>query len=73
MREDLESVVGRRITDDEMIDFHERAAIMQYDGGLSRESAEKLAIDIVFRGEQVGLFVGQKIIDFDSDRTRYLL
>jgi len=35
------------LSDDERTFFFERAAIMEYDGGMSREEAEKQALEIV--------------------------
>lgn len=38
------------LTDDEREHFEERAAIMEYDGGLAREEAERLAlVEVVAR------------------------
>lgn len=38
------------MTDDQREAWEERAAIMEYDGGLTREVAERMARDIVFGG-----------------------
>lgn len=41
---------GSQLTEEQQYLFEERAAIMEYDGGLSREKAERLArIDILER------------------------
>lgn len=40
----------------EIEDFEERAAIMEYDGGLSREEAEKQAFLIVLKRREKGLY-----------------
>lgn len=37
------------MTEDQREHFNERAAIMQYDGGMTREEAEKAAIQEVVR------------------------
>jgi len=37
------------LNDDERMNFFERAAIMEYNGGLSRDEAEKRALEIVQR------------------------
>ena len=37
------------MTDDEKEHYEERAAIMQYDGGMTREEAEKAAMQEVVR------------------------
>ena len=37
------------LTEDERIDFEERAAIMEYDGGLTRSEAEEQAMLVVLR------------------------
>ena len=37
---------------DTFMDFEERAAIMEYDGGLTREEAEKIAFAIVIEGKK---------------------
>jgi hypothetical protein len=42
------------LTEEQREDFEERAAIMEYDGGLPREEAEKLALKIVI-GEKDGI------------------
>ena len=36
------------LSDDERMEYEERAAIMEYDGGLSRAEAEKRAFLIIF-------------------------
>ena len=41
----------RRLTDDQRADYEDRAAIMEFDGGLSREDAERAAGEIVM-GEE---------------------
>lgn len=47
---------GAKLTDEQQYLFEERAAIMEYDGGLSRNEAERLArIDILqgaYRGSE---------------------
>ncbi len=40
-------VKGTRVTDDQKEQFEERAAIMEFDGGLPRVEAEKLALQDV--------------------------
>lgn len=35
------------LTDDERDDFHERAGIAEYDGGLTRAEAERMAVEQV--------------------------
>ena len=35
------------LTEDQREDYEERAAIMEHDGGLSREEAEAMAMEIV--------------------------
>lgn len=35
------------LTPDEQVDFDERAAIMEFDGGLTREAAEAAALRLV--------------------------
>jgi len=37
------------LTADEIHDFHERAGIMEYDGGLSRQEADKSAFEMILR------------------------
>lgn len=37
------------MTEDQLEHFNERAAIMQYDGGMAREDAEKAAMQEVVR------------------------
>jgi len=39
----------KSLTDDERMNFEERAAIMEYDGELSRVEAERRALEIVLR------------------------
>ena len=36
--------------------YEERAAILEYDAGMSREAAEALAREIVYYNKQLGLF-----------------
>lgn len=40
------------LTPDERVDYEERAAIREYDGGLSREEAEAAALADVLRQRQ---------------------
>ena len=35
------------MTDAERIDYEERAAIIEYDGGFSRHDAERMALDLM--------------------------
>lgn len=42
------------LTEDERIDFEERTAIMEYDGGLSRDEAEKRGLERVLNRRQHG-------------------
>lgn len=45
---DLQTILDN-FSDDERFMFEERAGIMEYDGGLSREDAEKEAMKSVYR------------------------
>ena len=40
-----------QLTDDQLEEFNERAAIMQYDGKMSREQAEAKALSLLFPDE----------------------
>ena len=42
------------ITDDERMDFEERATIMEFDGELPREEAERRALEIVLNRRKNG-------------------
>lgn len=44
MEEDTYAETRRRLDDDARHDLDERAAIMEFDGGLSREAAERAAL-----------------------------
>lgn len=44
-----------RLEEDQREDFEERAAIMQYDGGLTRDHAECLALLDIIRRNPVAL------------------
>lgn len=48
MNEIVEELL-RRLDEDQREDFEERAAIMQYDGGLPRDHAECLALLCIIR------------------------
>lgn len=37
------------LSEDEQMDFEERAGIMEYDGGLSRAEAERGALEIILK------------------------
>lgn len=46
----------RPMTNEEREQFEERAAILEFDGGMTREAAEALAVEMMRKGEQIALF-----------------
>ena len=45
----------RPMTNDEREQFEERAAILEFDAGMTRDAAEALAAEMMRKGEQLSL------------------
>lgn len=48
------------LSKDQLEEFEERAAILEYNGGLSRKEAEKLALQFIRKGDGCGREKGNR-------------
>jgi len=51
VKQDAMAVFLGGLNEEERFTFEERAAIMEYDGGLTREEAERQAVESIMKGK----------------------